>query len=204
MRIGLYGGSFDPVHRGHLQLIQQVLDSGFIDRLVVMPVGNPPHKSRHLIDARLRLKWLRKATQPFPADRLEVSDWEIRRTEQTGARSFTYDTLEYLQTRFPDAELVLIVGSDMLLDLPHWYRSAEIRALARILWVPRQGIDIDSALLPFQPDYRLATAPPEISSTDIRQKIAEQKPLKDWVPDCLIDDLIQYYEQKTGTDASSQ
>ncbi len=196
MRTGLYGGSFDPVHLGHLRLIQLVLDSGYIDRLIVMPVGNPPHKSRSLTDARVRLEWLRKAAAPFPADRLEISDWEILQTEQTGNRSFTYDTLQYLAKRFPSDELVLIVGSDMLLDLPHWYRSAEIRSLARVLWVPRQGIDINPALLPFQPDFRLQNAPPEISSTEIRQAIEQKAPLNRWLPESLIDDVVRYYNNQ--------
>jgi nicotinate-nucleotide adenylyltransferase len=133
-RIGLFGGTFDPPHLGHLVLAEWALVQMRLDRVVFMPAGTPPHKrGRRLTDAAHRLAMTRLAVRGNPA--FSVSGLEARRD----GPSFTVDTLRYLHARQPGARLYLLMGADSLADFPDWHEPGEIVRLATLLVAVRPG-----------------------------------------------------------------
>lgn len=114
MKLLLFGGTFDPPHNGHMQLLKSAIDAVQPDKVVVMPAGIPPHKAASATPASLRLTMC-QCFLPLHPD-LVVSDWEIGR----GGKNYTIDTVEMLEQRYPGAELFLSVGSDMLTTFTEW------------------------------------------------------------------------------------
>src|SRR5262245_20387177 len=128
MRIGVFGGTFDPVHLGHLILAEQCRAQGRLDQVLFIPAPRPPHKQdQPLTPFAQRVEMLSLALAGQPAFRID----ELER-DRPGP-SYTVQTLEELQRRHPDAELWLLIGADTLQDLPHWYEPARIASLAGLL-----------------------------------------------------------------------
>lgn len=146
MRILLYGGTFDPPHNGHLNNLLAAAARVQPDRVVVMPAGVPPHKQASATPAALRLEMCRCFTvlEQGGAPQLEVSRWEIDQAAQ-GRRNYTVLTLEMLAGRWPEAQLYLAIGSDMLLTFDQWYCWQRILQLAKLVVTSRQLGD-DQAL----------------------------------------------------------
>ena len=120
MRIGIYGGTFNPPHKGHIRLAEAMLKDARLDKILIIPAGTPPHKeSPDLADDSFRIEMCNLA---FSGSCFEVCDIEIKR----GGKSFTVDTVSELRSIYPDDELFLIIGSDMLLCFDKWYRYKEI------------------------------------------------------------------------------
>ena len=121
MRIGIFGGSFDPVHNEHLRLGERAVESLRLDRLIVMPVCSPPHKKgKELSPDADRLKACEIAFANLP--QAQVSDFEIRK----GGVSYTYLTCRHFRTLYEDAEIFWLVGTDMLRDFPTWKNTQSI------------------------------------------------------------------------------
>ncbi len=183
-RIALFGGTFDPIHNGHLVLAREQAVRLKLDRVVMMPTFVPPHKIKtEMASAVDRLEMCRIACAPYPE--LTVSEREINRR---GA-SFTVLTLEELHTAYPNAELFLLVGSDMFLTLASWYRFADIARLATLCTVPRDDDSIEklrayAATLEAQGARCVIESvdTPRISSTEIRALVRENQPLERLVP----------------------
>ena len=134
-KIALFGGSFDPIHPGHIVMARRLADRLALDRVILMPTFVPPHKIREqMAPASHRLAMCRLAAADDP--RLTVSDLEIRR----GGASFTADTLEALQAEYPQARLYLITGADMFCTLHTWYHFPAIARMAVLCTVPRPGV----------------------------------------------------------------
>ena len=127
-RIGIFGGSFDPPHIGHLQAARRAVDALGLSKLLLMPVCRPPHKAQtgDMPTPQQRLEMLRIAAEGMQG--VEVSDLEIRR----GGISYTYQTLQQLHAMYPDAQLYLLLGSDMFLSLQNWKQPGTILQLATI------------------------------------------------------------------------
>jgi nicotinate-nucleotide adenylyltransferase len=176
MRLGVFGGTFDPVHIGHLILAEAALDDAGLDRVLFVPAAAPPHKPGGAIaPSGIRLEMLRAALQGNP--RFEATDLELLRI----GPSYTADTLAQIagEPRWRGAELVLLVGTDMLLDLPRWSRPGEILSRASLLAAERTGFDGRGA----EPDVLertvfLRTPRIDISSSEIRQRISEGKSVR--------------------------
>src|SRR5205814_9030268 len=135
-RTAVFGGSFNPIHYGHLLLADEVLETLKLDRILFVPAAVPPHKSpAHLAPAGDRHEMVRLATAGHP--KFEVSDAELRRA----GPSYTVDTLEALRT--PREDLFLIVGSETFLDLLTWREPRRIAELTRLVVVPRVGSAFD-------------------------------------------------------------
>ncbi|MDO4572781.1 MAG: nicotinate (nicotinamide) nucleotide adenylyltransferase [Clostridia bacterium] len=133
-RIGVLGGTFNPVHKAHLQMAALAREQLALERVLLMVAADPPHKPVDGgVDAGTRLEMTRLAAADCAG--VEASGLELERP----GKSYTVETLRTLKARCPDAALWLIVGSDMLLDLPRWYRTEEIARLADIACVPRVG-----------------------------------------------------------------
>ena len=134
MRLGIYGGSFDPVHYGHLLLAESCREECRLDEIWFMPAGSPPHKmSGRLASARDRVAMLRLATSGHPAFRVDT-----REVDRCGV-SYTVDSLEQIRSERPSDDLFLLLGADALADFPTWRSPARIAALAVLVTVRRAG-----------------------------------------------------------------
>ncbi len=146
MRLGIYGGSFDPVHLGHLLVAESCREQARLDRVLFVPAATPPHKQgRRLAAAADRKAMLALATGGQPA--FEVLSAELDR----GGVSWTVDTLEALASAHPTDSLHLILGPDALAGLPTWRAPGRILELATPLAVEREGIDDIGAVVAGQP-----------------------------------------------------
>ena len=187
----LFGGTFDPVHHGHLIVARAVAEQCGLPRVTFVPAGTPPHKAPAEAAPEHRLAMLQLATAGEPM--LDVRDIELRRP----GPSYTFDTLTALQREAgPEARLRLLVGADMLADLPHWHRAADVVKLADLLVVLRppwpQGLDEVFADLrrAFGKDtgdrlrQSVVRAPLiDISSTEIRRRVADGRSVRFLVPE---------------------
>ena len=135
--IGILGGTFNPIHTGHIRLARYVRENLRLDQVLIIPDRIPPHtEADGLLPGKARLELCRIACGPYPE--LEVSDMELKRE----GPSYTVDTLTALKEQFPGAEFTLIVGSDMFLTIDTWKNSGEIFKLARICTGAREKADI--------------------------------------------------------------
>jgi nicotinate-nucleotide adenylyltransferase len=176
MRVGLYGGSFDPIHTGHLLVADIVRERRYLDEVIFLPAARPPHKQgQPLTSAKRRLEMLELAIagyEPFSVNTMEL--------DRDGV-SFTVDTLELLHSERPDDQLFLIMGGDSLVELPGWKSPQRICQLATPVVVARPGAaSVDSKILhellpeltDSEIDECLVRVPViEISSTGIRERV---------------------------------
>lgn len=185
MRIGLLGGTFNPIHRAHVQMAEIARDEAVLDRVLLMVAADPPHKRvDEDVPAEVRYRLVEIAISG--KEKLEVSDLELRRA----GKSYTLLTLQELYKLYPDAEISIIIGSDTLADLPNWYHPEEVLKLASVLCVPRVGIDQndESTAQMLRERYgasiRLLSAKADvISSTEIRKRLLAGLPVEDMLPE---------------------
>jgi nicotinate-nucleotide adenylyltransferase len=183
VRTGLYGGSFDPIHNGHVAAANEVLHRRALDRVVLVPAGEPPHKQGGCVASfEDRLAMARLAAAPIHG--LEVHDGEGRRP----GPSYSIDTLRAWRRDHPDDHIELLVGADMLADLPHWREPDEIVKIALIVAFARPGFDLAGALARFESRFGHNRAvvveipPVEASSSGIRERLAAGLPVTGLVP----------------------
>ncbi len=186
-RIGIIGGSFDPVHIGHLIIAQDALERLELDEVAFVPAAIPPHK-QHIqqVAPEHRLNMLKRATETDL--RFSVSDMEILR----GGVSYTLDTVKMLREERPDVEWVLIVGSDTLVDLHTWYKIDELLELCEVASFLRPGessVDAIVRKIKLSTDRKerllanlIEAHLIEISSTEIRMRVAEGLGIRYLVP----------------------
>lgn len=135
MKILLFGGTFDPPHKGHINNLQAAMDCVQPDKVIVMPAGIPPHKKASTTDAALRLAMCACFTALSP--KVEVSDWEVRQ----GGRNYSVNTVEMLHSRYPADSLYMCLGSDMLLGFTRWYRWQDILRMTALVVESRETGD---------------------------------------------------------------
>ena len=189
MRTGVLGGSFDPVHLAHLIMAEQCREQAHLDRVLFTLAARPPHKlGQTLTPFHHRQEMLELAIAGYPA--FQVSLLEKDRP----GPSYTVDTLSDLRNQHPGDELLLIVGSDCLADLPTWREPKRIAALAELLVVARPGAEVKAA-----PDYfkwTLIQSPLiGISSSDLRKRVVAGKSIRYMVPravECYIEQHLLY------------
>ena len=182
VRLGVLGGTFDPLHYGHLALARAAVEHYGLSRLVIVPAGEPWQKSGWRISAaseRLEMVELAVASQQG----FEVSPLEVNRC----GPSYTVDTLAALADLYPGAELLLVLGADVLASFLHWYRPRRILELAQIVAARRPTFEGVEALgdVATQLGSRLSwlpMPPVDISSTDIRRRVVAGKTIKGLVP----------------------
>ncbi len=172
MRIGLLGGTFDPIHIGHLGAASAAADCAGLDRVIFVPSAEPPHRGAAVASAEDRLAMCRLAIEGEPL--FEVSDVEVRR----GGRSYTVDTLREMRARLPVDELFLILGWDAAKMIRTWRDPQAVLDLATILVVSRPGTpapaqqDLESAGLGTGRVVLCLKATPNVSGSALRQAIA--------------------------------
>lgn len=177
MKIALFGGSFNPIHRGHLTLAQTALRACRLDRVVFLPTGHPPHKPADLAPSRHRLHMVRLGIRRNMAFR--VSDWEIKRRKTT----YTYQALAHFRRRFPKAELFFLMGSDSLRDIPNWRKGWGLLRLCPFLVGRRPGASlprITKRLRDRVVYFRNPLAP--VSGSDLRARCRANRSIRGEVP----------------------
>ena len=181
-RVGVFGGTFDPPHVGHLVVAVNARHALRLDRLLLVVAHDPWQKtsSRPVSSAADRLAMVEAAVADVEG--LEASALEINR----GGISYTADTLAALREEDPSRELFLVVGSDAAAGLPTWERGDEVRSLATIVVATRPGAE-DGAPPPGWSWERLETPRLEVSSTDLRKRIADGRPLDYLLTPAVID-----------------
>lgn len=182
MRIGFLGGSFDPIHLGHLWIASFSLEQLGLDRVSIVPAAFPPHKGGTTAPYPLRLDLVRRAVAGWP--RFEVSEIEADETRP----SFTVDSLRSLRARLaPEDEIWLLLGEDSLADLPLWYRPQEILELAHLGVYSREG---HAAETPAGARCSRVEGPAcGLSSTLIRGRLREGRSVRGMVPDAIVEIL---------------
>lgn len=169
MKIGLFGGTFNPPHNTHVNIVRQAVKQLHTDKLLLVPCGDPPHKYCD-VDKLLRLELCRRAFDGVTdCGVTEVFDYEIMRS----GKSYTVETLREVKRLYPDAELYLIIGGDSLADFSKWYRPDEIARLATLAVAERAGEAFDEAAAKAASNYgadavRLDITPNAVSSSEIR------------------------------------
>lgn len=178
--IGLLGGTFDPIHLGHLVLAEVARETFGLEKVIFMPAGQPPHKPRAMAAAgdRLRMVEMAIAGNPYFA----VSTLEIERP----GPSYTVDTVTALRRSAPEADWHLIIGSDVLEEIPTWHEYEQLLGLVRVLAAARPGTEL--VLPPILAGWSAKIAffyPPAIaiSSTAIRERARQGLSLRYLVPE---------------------
>jgi nicotinate-nucleotide adenylyltransferase len=187
-RVGIFGGTFDPVHLGHLVLAEQCREQGRLDEVWFVPAAVPPHKQTQPISRfEQRVEMIELAIAGNVAFRVESIE-----LERPGP-NYTADTLEELKRRHPGTEFFLLIGSDSLSDLPMWYQprriveNAGLLVMLRAQYPPSGAEELRAALaLPEEVPLRIewVQAPPliDIASRDLRRRIAEGRSIRYLVP----------------------
>jgi nicotinate-nucleotide adenylyltransferase len=175
-RKGIFGGTFNPPHLAHLIVAQEVREALGLDQIVLIPTHVHAFKGPASVKPRHRAAMTELAAAGEP--RLSVDRIEIQR----GGTSYTVDTLRTLREREPGTEWTLILGHDILHELPQWRESEALPELARIVVTSRGGIEADPRI-PYGGDYTLVRVPAlEVSSTAIRSRVASERSIRYWVP----------------------
>jgi nicotinate-nucleotide adenylyltransferase len=178
MKIALFGGTFDPVHWGHLLLAESARIAFHLDRVVFIPTGIPPHKSAPEASAAQRVKMLRLATASNP--QFQVNEWEVRQ----GRVVYSYETIAHFRGLWPRAKLFFIVGTDMLLSIDSWRTGRAILKQCRFLVADRPGDGWSRVAPAVRRQARQIDWPSvPISSSDIRDRVRAGKSVRYQVAD---------------------
>jgi len=186
-KTGIFGGSFNPIHTGHIALARQLREAAGLDEvwLMVSP-QNPLKQQASLLDDDLRLQMAKTALADEPF--IEVSDYEFHLPRP----SYTWNTLQALKDDYPNREFVLLIGGDNWERFPRWYRADDIIRNYQLIVYPRRGSDIDLTSLP--PTVTIVEAELlDISSTDIRRRVRRHQSIKGMVPDSILDAVTEHY-----------
>jgi nicotinate-nucleotide adenylyltransferase len=192
MAIGLMGGTFNPIHIAHLIIAEWIKDEWNLDKIVFIPAGNPPHKSKNnLLKSNIRYNLVDIATSSNSS--FEISNFEIEKEEV----SYTIDTISYFRNRYPDEKLFFIVGADTLFQLEYWKGFKELAKMVEFITYSRWGynkLEIEDRINRLNKDYGFqiyySNGPEiQISSSNIRDRLKEGLSIKYMVPDLVILDI---------------
>lgn len=178
LKIGIYGGSFNPIHKGHVAVIEYVLERLPLDKLLIIPVGVPSHRENDLADAEIRYEMCRKALKDFP--KVEVSRIEI----ESGVPAYTFDTMKQVEKIYPNAELYLIIGEDSAQNISTWKNYSYLLENYNIVVLRRKGYinSIQSKKL-----IELDMPYFDISSTEIREKIKKGEDVSEFLTEPVLE-----------------
>ena len=177
MRIGIYGGSFNPIHKGHTQLAAFIVAQGLVDELWLLVSPLNPLKSgevSNIAEYEHRLKMAELATEGIEG--VNVSDFE----RHLPLPSYTINTLGELQKAYPEHEFVLVIGADNWEQFPRWYHADEIIEKYHILIYRRPGCEIDETTLPASVQV-VDTPLYDVSSTQIRESVKKGRMMRRWL-----------------------
>ena len=180
IKIGLFGGSFDPIHNGHLRLAIWTKNRLFLDWIIFIPAAVPPHKQlMNLTHSTHRYRMIQIAIENYPE--FEVSDVELKRE----GISYTIDTIYHYQKELMTGKdnLFLIIGADSLLDFPNWKDPDKIVKNCQLVVLQRPRVSLEQALTKFKRRAIILQSPLiNISATEIRRRIREEDSISQLVP----------------------
>lgn len=188
MKVGIMGGTFDPIHIGHMLAAEAARDVYRLDEVWFMPSHIPPHKQKAGVTGRMRLEMTAEAVCGHPFFR--TLDFEVER----GGVSYTVDTMTELRQIYPHIQFTFIVGADMVNYLPKWHRIDELAGMLDFIGVNRPGSDLDVGRLPafLQDVVKIADMPlVDISSSMIRRRAAAGESIRYMVPDPVYDYIVR-------------
>src|SRR5512138_2678551 len=182
--IALFGGSFDPVHHGHLIVARVALETLGLDELCFLPAREQPFKvGQHRASASDRAVMLELAIAGSPGFAVERAE-----LERPGP-SYTVDTLQTLRAREPGAELTLLLGADAAAELSAWHRAAELPRLARIVVFGRPGSPVPASPLVAR---SIEVPAVDISATEVRRRVRAGLSVRYWVPDAVAEYMVRH------------
>ena len=187
IRTGIYGGSFNPIHNGHIAIARAMLDCGAVDEvwLMVSP-QNPLKQSADLLDEQLRLDMTRRATADIPC--VTACDYEFHMPRP----SYMWHTLQSLSRDYPNREFTLLIGADNWQVFDRWYHADDIIAHYPIRIYPRRGYDIEASTLPHNVKL-VDTGLYDVSSTMVRERIRRGEDVSQLIPASIIE-MAKVYE----------
>lgn len=187
IRTGIYGGSFNPIHNGHIAIARAMLDCDAVDEvwLMVSP-QNPLKQSADLLDEQLRLDMTLRATADIPC--VTACDYEFHMPRP----SYMWHTLQSLSRDYPDREFTLLIGADNWQVFDRWYHADDIIAHYPIRIYPRRGYDIEASTLPHNVKL-VDTGLYDVSSTMVRERIRRGEDVSQLIPASIIE-MAKVYE----------
>jgi len=196
-RIGILGGTFDPPHIGHAIVATDLIERLDLDLLLVIPAARPPHREP-IFSGEARLGFSRRMFDGV--ERVEVSDLEFRRADP----SYAVLTLEELRHRYPDATLIIAMGTDQFAAIDTWHEFEKIPALARIAVMRRAG---DEPRLPDEagdlPYIEVDVTRIDLSASTIRRRLEAGKPIRFLVPESIREDIERAWRDEASTQTTS-
>lgn len=168
-KIGIYGGTFDPIHHGHLILAREALEQLGLEKIIFVPAATSPFKDAPVAPADVRLAMLHAAIDK--QDQFVIDDCELQRPPP----SYTIDTIGQIKGRETDAKIILLIGQDNVPGLPRWHRFDELKKLVRFVVLDRTGTNVSS-------DYEIIQRKIDISATEIRKRVASGRSIRYLVP----------------------
>ncbi len=181
-KIGILGGTFNPIHKGHIEIAKRAREQYGLDRVIFLTSGNPPHKQgMQILDAKIRHIMVKRAIAEY--DGFYACDWEVNR----GEYSYTQDALLHFKEVYPGDDIYFIIGGDSLRDFNKWHNPQEILKLCTLLVYERNGgsADFDVAL-------PVSGEKIDISSSEIREKIRNGISVKGVLPDSVYEFIKRY------------
>lgn len=169
--IGLLGGTFDPIHNGHLAIASAAIRQAGLSSVIFIPAGDPPHKLKTAANAGQRLEMVHLAAKADP--RFSVSDYEVRKS----GPSYSVDTVRHFKAVFPGAELYFIMGDDAYSAIATWHDAKTLLGLCRFLVFSRKNLPVSP------PAQKIEIAPIPISSTQIREGLKTKQNLSALMPE---------------------
>ncbi len=183
MKTGLFGGTFNPIHHGHLFIAEFCRCGLDLDRILFIPTGNPPHKLSDMIaDANDRLQMIELAIQNHQG--FSVLDYEIHKKDVC----YTIETLRWIQneSEYQSDDLYLIIGADSLLELETWKAPEEILDMMNCIVYQRPGFPVEKAKKQYLDKVQILEVPLiGISSSQIRERVNQKNSIKYWIPDSV-------------------
>lgn len=185
-KIGIFGGTFDPIHYGHLTIGQLALETCQLDELYFVPAGNPPHKDVDAVTAPShRYEMVMMALEPHP--QFCICDYEIKKSTP----SYTLHLLTYFREQFPDADLYLVMGADSFRELELWYHYKELFPLTHLVVMNREGSDIlslEKIARHYKIDYQAVITlingiRLDVSSSMVRRRVQDHLSIKHFLPE---------------------
>jgi nicotinate-nucleotide adenylyltransferase len=171
-KIGIYGGTFDPIHHAHLILARFALEKFALERIIFVPARVSPYKNDSVASPETRLQMLHSVIENEP--QFEVDDCELQRDPP----SYTIDTIQALKDKWPDAHLFFLIGDDNLAGLPSWRHFEDLRRMVTFIVLQR-------AITPVAHEYLSVDRRIDISATEIRQRIASGRTIHFLVPQAV-------------------
>lgn len=186
--IGILGGTFDPIHLGHISIVEAAIDEHSFDHIILMPAKVSPFKlNKRIASEKYRVEMVKAAAKDY--ENVSVSLYEINK----GTISYTYDTLKNLRKLYPDEKLWFILGSDSMISLESWNKGKELLKEFSFVLAPRPGYDLittENVINKYKEKYGteikvLHNKLVDVSSTQIKRRIKLRQPINDLVPEAV-------------------